>query len=604
MPIELYPNIAKVKRNGVYQNLPGFVQTSGDTDIKAMIATSETSTTAQFPHKAGSYFILNDVLYQADDNIAVNDIIAVGTNCHVEILGNDVEENTKNISELRDAVNEQSNGNSLLIPYRILTDVLYSNLGIVRSYQGATTYVFKLEAFEEYTVTETNETFCVYGLSNTLYSDADITVASHHNDQSKNYDTFVNTNGYQYLYITKNNSIVERKISVTIPLVNKVLSDNRLNAIDISVEHLKLLADYSYDKTTSKYVKSTDGTLVSRDGFYATDFIDVSELKRVILLMPVLTSTTTHAGLAFYDSSEQYLSGLDCNIAVVGSSEIRIIDIPADVTYIRVTCRESVWSSFFVKSDDIYFNTYDLTNLETRVSEIENRPCNYGMQLFEKIGVIGDSISVGWAKDKNGNNSRRNTGISWAQQMARRLGCTVYNLGASGVDPSEWFQPEYEFAEYCYSQYQSVGACDLYIIGMGLNQMNLGTISDIDQTDYTQNGDTFYGQYARIIQTINHDHPNAIVMCLTEPTTAIQSFDQAVRNICNLEYINAELVDLENDYFELFNTPEIIAELQPDNRHFTPYGYSLIAKAMVDALNDYISKNTAKFKYVGVAVVT
>ena len=90
MPIDLYPNIAKVKRNGVYQNLPGFVQTSGDTDIKAMIASSETSTTAQFPHEVGSYFILNDVLYQADENIAVNDIIAVGTNCHVAVLANNV----------------------------------------------------------------------------------------------------------------------------------------------------------------------------------------------------------------------------------------------------------------------------------------------------------------------------------------------------------------------------------------------------------------------------------------------------------------------------------------------------------------------------------
>ena len=105
MPIELYPNIAKVKRNGVYQNLPGFVQASGDADIKAMIATSETTTTAQFYHKAGSYFILNDVLYQADENIAVNDIIAVGTNCHVEILGNDVEENTNNIRDLKNEVN-------------------------------------------------------------------------------------------------------------------------------------------------------------------------------------------------------------------------------------------------------------------------------------------------------------------------------------------------------------------------------------------------------------------------------------------------------------------------------------------------------------------
>lgn len=90
MPIDLYPNIAKVKRGGVYQNLPGFVQQSGDADIEAMIANSEISTTAQYAHPKDSFFILDGVLYKAIINIAINDSIAVGTNCEVAVLGNDV----------------------------------------------------------------------------------------------------------------------------------------------------------------------------------------------------------------------------------------------------------------------------------------------------------------------------------------------------------------------------------------------------------------------------------------------------------------------------------------------------------------------------------
>ena len=114
MPIELYPNIAKVKRNGVYQNLPGFVQASGDADIEAMIANSETSTTAQFNHDKNTYFILNGVLYQADENILVNDTIAVGTNCHVEVLSNDVAENITNIEELKTIKDTYFDDGSLL----------------------------------------------------------------------------------------------------------------------------------------------------------------------------------------------------------------------------------------------------------------------------------------------------------------------------------------------------------------------------------------------------------------------------------------------------------------------------------------------------------
>lgn len=86
MSINIYPSIAKVKRNGVYENLPGFVQQSGDADIEAMIATKESDTLAQYPHPQGSYFILNDVLYQADVDIPVSGTIAVGTNCHVAVL--------------------------------------------------------------------------------------------------------------------------------------------------------------------------------------------------------------------------------------------------------------------------------------------------------------------------------------------------------------------------------------------------------------------------------------------------------------------------------------------------------------------------------------
>ena len=113
MPIDLYPNIAKVKRNGAYQNLPGFVQQNGDADIEAMIANKETSTTAQFVHPKDSFFILNDVLYQADNDISVNDIIAVGTNCHVSILGetiydilNNINNQDDNIDDLNEKVNE------------------------------------------------------------------------------------------------------------------------------------------------------------------------------------------------------------------------------------------------------------------------------------------------------------------------------------------------------------------------------------------------------------------------------------------------------------------------------------------------------------------
>ena len=90
MPIDLYPSVAKVKRNGVYENLPGFVTQTGDESAQQMIATAENTSTAQYAHEKNSYFRLNGVLYQADSNINVGDSIVVGYNCHVAVLSDAV----------------------------------------------------------------------------------------------------------------------------------------------------------------------------------------------------------------------------------------------------------------------------------------------------------------------------------------------------------------------------------------------------------------------------------------------------------------------------------------------------------------------------------
>lgn len=133
MAIEIYPSVAKVKRNGVFQNLPGFVQQSGDADIEAIIARKEISPNATFVHPKGSYFILNDVLYKATDDIPVNGAISVGDNCEIAILANDVYDNTNGISDLK---NSLANLNSY--------DVLYSLQHLSNTVNGVT-YVWDAE---------------------------------------------------------------------------------------------------------------------------------------------------------------------------------------------------------------------------------------------------------------------------------------------------------------------------------------------------------------------------------------------------------------------------------------------------------------------------
>lgn len=366
--------------------------------------------------------------------------------------------------------------------------------------------------------------------------------------------------------------------SATIEIVNNISVDKKKEKQPLN-PYYHLIASPN-DIIFSGFINATNGEVNYADGWKYSNFIDISGISTFRCVVPVFYYENV-GGLAFYDENKTYIDGVAGNVDVSGTYEVRNISVPSNTKYVRFSFRTSQLSDFYAKVDNIVTMN------------------NNGMTMFKRIGVISDSISVGWCIDKNGNPSRRNTDISWVQQMARKLGCTAYNLGASGVDPIEWFDPNFEFAEYCYTQYQNTEECDLYIIGLGLNGGTLGSVSDI-KSDYTQNGNTFYGQYARIIQMINAEHPNAIVICLTEPTTAINNYDTAVRNICDLENVNVILVDLETHYFDLFNSPEIVTQKQPDGIHYTPYGYSLIASATVEALNDYISKNSDLFKYVGV----
>ena len=99
MSIELYPAIAKIKRNGVYENLPGFVPETGSIATQQMIASAESSATAQYVHNKGEYFRLNDTLYQAIVKINIGDSIVVGTNCEVAVIGNDLSKIANSIAD-------------------------------------------------------------------------------------------------------------------------------------------------------------------------------------------------------------------------------------------------------------------------------------------------------------------------------------------------------------------------------------------------------------------------------------------------------------------------------------------------------------------------
>lgn len=66
----------------------------------ASLATIEANTTATTAHEIGSYFWLNEILYETTTAIAVGDTIIVGTNCKEAILGDDVADLKSQLDEV------------------------------------------------------------------------------------------------------------------------------------------------------------------------------------------------------------------------------------------------------------------------------------------------------------------------------------------------------------------------------------------------------------------------------------------------------------------------------------------------------------------------
>lgn len=214
---------------------------------------------------------------------------------------------------------------------------------------------------------------------------------------------------------------------------------------------------------------------------------------------------------------------------------------------------------------------------------------------FRSIGVIGDSLSVGCIHGV----SDRNLYFSWPQYLARKHEAHCINMGKSGVTCAGWWSdPD------CRTVFLADGnQCQSYIIGLGVNDSNLsttiGTSADIDIADYTQNANTFYGNYAKIVQLIKATYPSSKIFLLTMPypygeMTGREAYNDAIREIATM-FTNVYLLDLYQ-YNDLFKTTFMVDDFIEG--HYTAIGYKHIADILDDLLGKFIDTNADEFRLI------
>lgn len=222
------------------------------------------------------------------------------------------------------------------------------------------------------------------------------------------------------------------------------------------------------------------------------------------------------------------------------------------------------------------------------------------LSMFEKFGVIGDSYSSGAIYVLNEDGSQKSAGtyynLSWGQIMARKLGTTCTNFSKGGLSTRTWLTDDKGLPLLLSSDPQNI-----YYLMLGINDKGkhgveyIGTIADI-KTDHTQNADTFYGNYGKIISNIKAHAPNAkiIMSTMTGKSGANKSFNDAIESIAAHFGIPC-VKQYENNFFNSdFYKNNIVVD------HPTAPVYSGMANALQKMFEDAVRGNVAYFNdYVG-----
>ena len=218
-------------------------------------------------------------------------------------------------------------------------------------------------------------------------------------------------------------------------------------------------------------------------------------------------------------------------------------------------------------------------------------------KIFRTIGCIGDSLASGefQSRDINGNCGYHDYyEYSWGQFIAREAGIRVYNFSRGGMTAEEYIE---SFADKN-GFWDEDKSCQAYIIALGVNDIicknqELGSISDINLERAGQNAKNFAGYYARIIQRIKVQQPNAKIFLVT----MLKNTDpDGVRKKEGHAKLLHEMADLFNYTYviDLFKYAPIMDEEFKRNfyldGHMNPQGYILVAK-MIMSYIDYIVRN-------------
>lgn len=247
-----------------------------------------------------------------------------------------------------------------------------------------------------------------------------------------------------------------------------------------------------------------------------------------------------------------------------------------------------LWFTF--NTDQFYSNYINYLNTSTPAIFNYQENLYTSVNMFENIAAVGDSFTEGSIVNSN-NQWVSYPNISYIATLGNRAGIPWYNYGVGG-STTKSYQTTNKFNDLINDE-----AKKMYFISFGINDANqnmlIGNVEDINDSDYTQNADTFYGNYGALIQRIINHAPNAKLILIKPMREGTQytNYSNAV-DIIGSHYNIPVINPFEDVYFQ----SQFFKNYQSSN-HPTAMGYAGMGIAIERLFSKCVFENPDYFKF-------
>lgn len=420
-------------------------------------------------------------------------------------------------------------------------------------------------------------------------------------------------NGAKYVTSDIRSTLFTGIDNFTVKAVTTLVTDGLNEELEELREEISNVGNYIFNPDVTindgSFI-STNNTISTDTRYSYTDYIDIAPYTKIEFPMYFSGSG---ACAVFVDENKNIVSVVTSPAQGTIFSDV----VPVSAKWIRMSIYTSQKSKFYFKAtQDVSKKLFEITSTKTNDSPLSNIIQDGGfVKIFQKIGVIGDSLSSGAMSPpsdvvlpEDEEDTTDYLWYSWIQYMARYTGLTAYNFSMGGLSAHglRYGQSNPNIQTIINNLMSDEQKCKAYYVALGHNDRNyldknpslysIGTIADCHLDNPESNPDTFYGNYAWVINKIKETQPRAKIFLITMKIADVfADYNTVIRDMVNLfntHYGNTDvyLIDMEGT--------ALVPSWEYTNGHGNTMGYLNYSYQIATYTDWLIRNNKDDFKLV------